>query len=278
MSTKTKSYQVGSLKVGGGAPPVLICGLCVIESVDHTRWLAGQLKEIAERVGIGLIFKASFDKANRSSHTSYRGPGMEEGLEILAAVKEETGLPLLTDVHEMQQIAPVSRVVDIIQIPAFLSRQTDLLLEAGQSSCVINIKKAQFMAPEDMSNIIAKLESVGCDKIMLTDRGTSFGYRMLVSDFRCLPIMRAMGYPVCFDATHSVQLPGGAGDASGGRSEMIPYLARAAAAVGTDAFFMETHDDPSKAKSDGPNALPLDQLEPLLEQLMALDRVIRAQP
>lgn len=273
-----KSFQINDIEFGGGELPALICGPCVIESEEHMLMLAERIKEIAAVHGFGLIFKASFDKANRSSHTSYRGPGMEEGLRILGEVKRQLGLPLLTDFHTAEQALPVAKAVDIIQVPAFLARQTDLLMAAGaasaQTGAAVNVKKGQFMAPEDMTNVIAKLEAAGCKRILLTDRGTSFGYRMLVSDFRALPIMRGMGYPVCYDATHSVQLPGGAGDASGGRSEMVPYLARAAAAVGIDSLFLETHDNPAKALSDGPNALPLEQLDKLLGQIAAICRAL----
>jgi len=268
--------MVGSVPIGGGLPPAVIAGPCVIESEEHCLFIARELQAIAAKAGARLIFKASFDKANRSSLGSYRGPGMAEGLRILGEVKRQTGLPLLTDLHDASQAEPVARVVDILQIPAFLCRQTDLLLAAAATGKPVNVKKGQFLAPEDMTNVVRKLEGGGCEAILLTDRGTSFGYHMLVSDFRALPVMRSLGWPVCFDATHSVQLPGGLGDATGGRREMIPVLARAAAAVGIDALFIEAHERPEAALSDGPNSLPLGEVEGLLRRVLAIDAVARA--
>jgi 2-dehydro-3-deoxyphosphooctonate aldolase (KDO 8-P synthase) len=237
--------------------------------------------EIAERVGSPLIFKASFDKANRTSIQSYRGPGLDKGLEALRRVKEETGLPVLTDIHEPWQAAPVSKVADVLQIPAFLSRQTDLLVAAGRTGAVVNIKKGQFVSPQEVQHAVAKVRSTGNERIVLTERGSSFGYNNLVVDMRSLAQMRKAGYPVVLDVTHSVQLPGGgngtggAGSASGGQPEFIETLARAGVGAGLDGIFMEVHDNPAAALSDGSNALPLAQLEPLLERLLAMDRVVR---
>lgn len=253
---------------------VLIGGPCVIESEESALGHAEKIAQVARALGVPYVFKASYDKANRSSVQSYRGPGLEEGLKILAKVKKEIGVPVLSDVHSIEQIAPAAEVLDILQIPAFLSRQTDLLLAAGKTGRIINVKKGQFLSPWDMKNVVDKLEAVGCHKILLTDRGASFGYQNLVSDFRAIPVMRGFGYPVVFDATHSVQLPGGQGKASGGMAEFIPTLARCAVAAGADAVFMEIHENPAKALSDGPNNLELTKLKPLLETLLALKEVV----
>ena len=266
---------------GLGHPLFLIAGPCVVESESHALGVAETLKGIADRLGILLIYKSSFDKANRSSGKSYRGPGMEEGLRILDKVRAETGLPILTDVHEAGQVAAVAEVADVLQTPAFLARQTDFIAAVAASGRPVNIKKAQFMAPGDMVHVVAKARdaaaAVGKDagQFMVCERGASFGYNNLVSDMRSLAIMRDTGCPVVFDATHSVQLPGGQGDRSGGQREFVPLLARAAVAVGIAGLFMETHPDPDQALSDGPNAWPLDQLEPLLRQLLAIDEVVK---
>jgi 2-dehydro-3-deoxyphosphooctonate aldolase (KDO 8-P synthase) len=253
----------------------LIAGPCVIESGEHVCRMARAIQVVTKRVGIPLIFKSSFDKANRTSIESYRGPGLEKGLEALRRVKQETGLPLLTDVHEVWQVEPVARVCDVIQIPAFLSRQTDLLVAAGRSGAAVNIKKGQFASPHDVRHAIEKVRSTGNERIIVTERGSSFGYNNLVVDMRSLPILRGFGYPVVLDVTHGVQLPGGAGNASGGQPEFIEPLARAGVATGIDGLFMEVHDNPSQALSDGSNAMPLDQLERLLDRLLKIDRVVR---
>ena len=255
---------------GGGARLALIAGPCVIESEQHVQMLARAVSRIAGP----FVFKASFDKANRSSLNSYRGPGLQEGLRILAGLKAE-GFPILTDIHEPSQAAPVAEVADIIQIPAFLCRQTDLLLEAGRTGRIVNIKKGQYVAPRDIHLAADKVASTGNDKILLTERGSSFGYNNLVVDMRSLTIMRDTGHPVVFDATHSVQLPGGAGTASGGESEFIEPLASAAVATAIDGLFVEVHDNPPKALSDGPNALPLDKLEFLWKRLLAIDNLVK---
>ncbi len=253
----------------------LIAGPCVIESDAHVLRMAREISAIAQRVGVPYIFKASFDKANRTSVHSYRGPGLTKGLAALKRVKDELGLPILTDIHEAAQAAPVAEVCDVIQIPAFLCRQTDLLVAAGKTGAVVNLKKGQFVSPQEFLHAIEKVVSTGNKKIVLTERGSSFGYNNLVVDMRSLPVMRKTGYPVVLDVTHSVQLPGGAGNASGGQPEFIEPLARAGVAAGLDGIFMEVHDDPATALSDGSNALPLAQLEPLLERLLAIDRVVR---
>ncbi len=264
-----------NLSIGGGSPLVIIAGPCAIESQDFTLFMAKALSEVTQRLNVPFIFKSSFDKANRSSIHSYRGPGLEEGLEILLKVKEEVGVSVLTDIHCVEQAKPAAKVVDIIQIPAFLSRQTDLILAAAQTGKPINIKKGQFLAPWDMKNVIEKMESVGNHKILLTERGVSFGYNRLVVDMTSLPIMREMGYPVLFDATHSVQLPGGEGARTGGVREMVPYLARAAVAVGIDALFLEVHENPPEAKSDATNCLALSDFESLVKKVLSLDTLIR---
>ncbi len=270
-----KELSVGSVRIGNQHPLVLIAGPCVLENQDHALTLARALREIAERVGVGLVFKASYDKANRTSVTSYRGPGLDQGLAILQAVKDATGLPILSDVHDVSQVKPAAEVLDILQIPAFLSRQTDLLVAAGESGRIVNIKKGQFQAPWDMQNAIGKVLSTGNEQILLTERGSCFGYNNLVSDMRSLVILRQTGYPVVFDATHSVQLPGGAGSASSGQREFVAPLSRAAVATGVDALFWEIHEDPARALCDGPNSLALETVEPLLEKMLALDKIVR---
>jgi 2-dehydro-3-deoxyphosphooctonate aldolase (KDO 8-P synthase) len=252
----------------------LILGPCVIESRDLILRVADTLAQLAQRRALPIVFKSSFDKANRSSGKSFRGPGLEEGLRILAEVRSSTGLPILTDVHETAQCAAVAEVCDILQIPAFLARQTDLLLAAGQTGKTVNVKKGQFMAPWDMKNVISKLTEVGNSRVLLTERGSSFGYNTLVTDMRSIPWMQALDRPVIFDATHSVQKPGGAGDRSGGDREMVPVLARAAVAAGCDGVFMETHPNPDLALSDGPNMIALDQLPALLDTLLRLREAI----
>lgn len=263
-----------TLRVGPGCPLLLILGPCVIESRDLILRVADTLAQLAQRRALPIVFKSSFDKANRSSGKSFRGPGLEEGLRILAEVRSSTGLPILTDVHETAQCAAVAEVCDILQIPAFLARQTDLLLAAGQTGKTVNVKKGQFMAPWDMKNVISKLTEVGNTRVLLTERGSSFGYNTLVTDMRSIPWMQALDRPVIFDATHSVQKPGGAGDRSGGDREMVPVLARAAVAAGCDGVFMETHPNPDLALSDGPNMIALDQLPALLDTLLRLREAI----
>jgi len=270
--------------IGLNKPLFLIAGPCVIESAQLQLDVAGQLKEITAALGIPLIFKSSFDKANRSSGASYRGPGMAQGLEILARVKKEIGVPVLTDVHNETEITHAAAVVDVLQTPAFLCRQTDFIRAVAQSGKPVNIKKGQFLAPHDMKNVVDKARAAAAEKGLSTDsfmvceRGASFGYNNLVSDMRALAILRETGAPVVFDATHSVQLPGGQGTSSGGQREMVPVLARAAVAVGVAGLFMETHPDPAKALSDGPNAVPLARMKALLETLLALDQVTKRQP
>ncbi len=269
-------------KIGIDQPFFLIAGPCVVESEELQMSTAERLKAITEKLGIFFIFKSSFDKANRSSDKSYRGPGMEEGLRILAKVRDELGVPVLTDVHDIPQIKPVAEVVDVLQTPAFLARQTDFIHAVAASGKPVNIKKAQFMAPHDMVNVVEKARNaaqaagVNEETIMVCERGASFGYNNLVSDMRSLAIMRETGCPVVFDATHSVQLPGGQGATSGGQREHVPVLARAAVAAGVSGLFMETHPDPANAKSDGPNAWPLDRMESLLTTLVDLDRAVKA--
>ena len=271
----SKILSAGPVTIGGDNPLVLIAGPCVIENKEHTLSLARALQEITARVGVGLVFKASYDKANRTSVNSYRGPGLDEGLKILRAVKEETGLPVVSDVHDVSQVKAAAEVLDIVQIPAFLSRQTDLLVAVGETGCIVNIKKGQFQAPWDMENAIGKVLSTGNEQILLTERGSCFGYNNLVSDMRSLMIMRQTGCPVVFDATHSVQLPGGAGSTSSGQREFVAPLSRAAVATGVDALFWEVHEDPAKALCDGPNSLPLAAVEDLLRQMLALDKIVR---
>lgn len=264
--------MVRDIPVGCGNPLVLIAGPCVIESRDHCVMIADRIAAIAARCGMLFIFKASFDKANRSSGKSYRGPGLDEGLKILAEASSLSGAPVLTDIHEVSQAAPVAEVADVLQIPAFLCRQTDLLLAAAATGKPINIKKGQWMAPQDMAGVMSKAVEAGNDRIMLTERGASFGYNRLVSDMRSLVVMRELA-PVIFDATHSVQLPGAGDGVSGGEARFVPYLAKAACAVGIDAIFLEVHDNPAQALSDGPNMLQLDELEKLLVSLKAIDEL-----
>ena len=271
----TKKIKIGNVTVGGGAPLVLIAGPCVIEGPQRTLHIGRAVAEIAARLGMPYIFKASFDKANRSSFSAFRGPGLTEGLRILADIKQELGVPVLSDIHETAQVAPAAQVLDVLQIPAFLCRQTDLLHAAAQSGLPVNVKKGQFLSPTEMKNVVDKLEQSGCRSIMLTERGSSFGYNNLVVDMRSLSILRSYGYPVVFDATHSVQLPGGGGDRSAGQREFVPVLSRAAAAVSIDALFLEVHDDPAQALSDGPNMVPVGELEALLTQVLAVDQSIR---
>ena len=270
-----RRIDIGNITIGGNAPFVLIAGPCVIEDKKTTLAIAGKLRDIARRLKIPLIFKASYDKANRTSIKSYRGPGLKRGLEILSEVKEKFNLPLLTDVHCKEDVGKVAEVADVIQIPAFLCRQTDLVIAAAETGRVLNIKKGQFLAPWDVRQIIDKVLSTGNKNITITERGTSFGYNNLVVDFRGIPLMRELGYPVIFDATHSVQIPGGLGSASGGQREMVEYLARAAVAVGVDGVFMEVHPHPGKALCDGPNSLALKTLFILLKQLKEIDRVVK---
>ena len=269
------TINIGGVDCGNALPLMLIAGPCVIESRDHAVATAGRLKEICAALGVGLVYKSSFDKANRTSRDSFRGPGLAEGLKILEAVKTECGLPVLTDVHLPEQCGEASEVADVLQIPAFLCRQTDLLEAAARTGAAVNIKKAQFLAPWDMRFAVDKVASAGNKRILLTERGTSFGYNTLVSDMRSLPQLAAGGHPVIFDATHSVQQPGGLGGASGGQREFVPVLARAAVAVGVAGLFVETHENPDESPSDGPNMIPLDQMPPLLERLLALDKVAK---
>ena len=268
----------GGVTLGGGEPPALIAGPCVIESETHALAMAAALRESAARCGCRLIFKASFDKANRTSIRSFRGPGLASGLRILDRVKAECAVPILTDVHEPQQAAAAARVADVLQIPAYLSRQTDLLVAAAATGRAVNVKKGQFLAPGDMRHVIGKIVSTGYDRIILTERGSCFGYHDLVVDMRAFPILRAFGYPVVFDVTHSLQLPGGGDGVSAGQAEFIAPLAAAGVAAGVDGLFMEVHDDPAAARSDGQNSLALDLLEPLLRRLLAIDRAARGAP
>ena len=270
-----RGIRIKGITVGGSSPLVVIAGPCVIEGEKFTLSLAKQLQEICRNLPIPLIFKASYDKANRTSISSSRGPGLVEGLKILQQVKDETGLPVLSDCHSVGEIPQAAEVLDVIQIPAFLCRQTDLLVEAGKTGKPINVKKGQFLAPWDMAHVVEKITSTGNEQILLTERGSSFGYNNLVSDMKALPLMRGLGYPVIFDATHSVQLPGGAGKASGGNRELIPYLARAAVGAGVDGVFFEVHPKPDQALSDGANSLVIGALAPLLAQLMAIDRIVK---
>ncbi|KPL50796.1 2-dehydro-3-deoxyphosphooctonate aldolase [Prosthecomicrobium hirschii] len=269
---------VGSVRFGNRLPLALIAGPCQMESREHALEMASALKEIAGRLGIGLVYKTSFDKANRTSLNAQRGMGLAAAMPVFAEIKERFGLPTLTDVHDAEQCAPVAEVVDILQIPAFLCRQTDLLIAAARTGRVVNVKKGQFLAPWDMKNVAAKLIGAGNPNVMLTERGASFGYNTLVSDMRALPIMAETGAPVIFDATHSVQQPGGQGTSSGGDRRMVPVLARAAVAVGVAGVFIETHQDPDRAPSDGPNMVRLDEMEALLAELIAFDRLAKQRP
>lgn len=273
----TRKVQIASFLGGGGEKLFFFAGPCVIEDFETVLFEAREMKKIAGKLEINLVYKASFDKANRTSVKNFRGPGLEKGLEILKAVKEETGLPIVTDVHESWQIEKVAAVADVLQIPAFLCRQTDLLVEAGRSGRVVNIKKGQFVAPETMAQAVAKVESTGNEKILLTERGAAFGYGNLVVDMRALSIMRKMGVPVIFDATHSVQLPSGQGTCSGGDRNFVPLLARAAVAAGVDGIFMEVHPDPDKALCDGPNSWPLANFEELAAMLLKIDSCVNGE-
>ena len=270
-----RKIALGALQIGGGSPLIVIAGPCVIESKDSALRHGAALRAASDRVGVPYIFKASYDKANRSSLHSFRGPGLENGLEILAAVKEKIGVPILTDVHEIDQVERVKAVADVLQIPAFLCRQTEFVLAVARSGKVVNVKKGQFLAPWDMRNVVEKIRSTGNEQILLTERGASFGYNNLVSDMRSLIVMREFGYPVVFDATHSLQLPGGLGNASGGERKYIPALARAGVAAGIDALFMEVHEDPEHALSDGPNSLTLNDFEGLLRVVKRIDAVVK---
>ncbi len=270
--------QVDRWTVGAANPFLLVAGPCVIESEQHCLEVAGRIREITAKLAVPFLFKASFDKANRSSGRSFRGPGLEQGLRILGLVRSRIGIPVLSDVHEIWQVSAAAEVLDVIQVPAFLCRQTDLVLAAAQTGRVVNVKKGQFLSPWDAQNIVEKITSVPGGKLMLTERGSSFGYNNLVVDFKGLPVMRSFGWPVIFDATHSVQLPGGAGTASGGQAAFIPALARAAVAVGVDGIFVEVHDRPEQALSDGPNSWRLDRLEALLVELQQIDRLVKAFP
>jgi 2-dehydro-3-deoxyphosphooctonate aldolase (KDO 8-P synthase) len=274
--TATRSVRIGAVTIGGGAPLALIGGPCAIENEKHALMVAERLQRLTADAGVPFIYKSSYDKANRSSIHSYRGPGLTEGLRILQKVKDETGLAVLSDVHAVSEVAPAAQVLDVLQVPAFLCRQTDLIVACARSGRPVNVKKGQFVAPRDMVNVVEKVRASGSEDLLLTERGTSFGYNNLVVDFRGLPIMRAFGYPVVFDATHSVQLPGGQGDRSGGERQYVQALARAAVAVGVDALFMEIHEDPDRTLedgrplSDGPNMLRLDDLPRLLDELRAI--------
>ncbi|WP_173435157.1 3-deoxy-8-phosphooctulonate synthase [Selenomonas ruminantium] len=267
--------KVGNYVIGGGEKLTLLAGPCVLEGLDRCLLIGRTIKEICQRLDINYVFKASFDKANRSSYHSFRGPGLKKGLEMLKTIKAELGVPVVTDIHETNQAKPVAEVADILQIPAFLCRQTDLLHAAAQTGKVVNVKKGQFLAPEDMRNVVDKLHESGCDQIMLTERGASFGYHNLVVDMRSLPIMRSFGYPVVMDGTHSVQLPGGNGTTSAGNREYVEYLVRAAVAAGVDALFLEVHDNPEEALSDGANMVYLDKLEDLLKDAVAIHEIVR---
>ena len=275
MSTAKKSFQVGTATFGDGRLSV-IAGPCVIESEEHAMMMARECQQRARKAGLDFVFKSSFDKANRSSVKSFRGLGMKDGLEILAAIKKELGVPVLTDIHDIAQIEATAEVADVLQIPAFLCRQTDLIVAAAKSGRAVNIKKGQFLAPEDARNIVEKARSAGSDRVMLTERGVSFGYNNLVVDMRSFPIMSEFGVPIVFDVTHSLQLPGGLGHATGGLSQYIEPLARAGVACGVDAVFMEVHDAPERAPSDGPNMLPLERMGPLLESLRDIHALVNS--
>jgi 2-dehydro-3-deoxyphosphooctonate aldolase (KDO 8-P synthase) len=275
MTTPNPVVKIGSVEVGNKKPLSIIAGPCALESRDHALEMASALKDVARKAGVGLIYKTSFDKANRTSANSARGLGLELALPIFAEIRERLGIPVLTDVHERDQCAPTAEAVDVLQIPAFLCRQTDLLIAAAETGRVINVKKGQFLAPWDMKNVIAKITGAGNPNVLTTERGVSFGYNTLVSDMRALPILAALGAPVVFDATHSVQQPGGQGTVSGGDREMVPVLARAAVAIGVAAVFMETHEDPDRAPSDGPNMLKLKDLPDLLAELVEIDRIAK---
>lgn len=273
-----KQVRIGALTVANDAPLTVIAGPCQLESLDHAQMIAGQMRDACAAVGAQFIFKASYDKANRTSLGGKRGLGIDAGLRVLQAVKDGLGVPVLTDVHDVAQCALAAAVCDVIQIPAFLCRQTDLLLAAGRTGAVVNVKKGQFLAPWDMPNVADKIASTGNDRILLTERGTSFGYNTLVVDMRGLPQMAATGYPVIMDATHAVQQPGGRGASTGGQREFAPVLARAAVSLGIAGVFIETHQDPDNAPSDGPNMIPLDQMPRLLDDLMAFDQLAKRRP
>ena len=268
------TVSVGNIKIGTGHPLVLLAGPCVLEGLELSLKIGRGIKEITQRLGIPYVFKASFDKANRSSFNGFRGPGIEDGLKMLQTIKDELQVPIVSDIHNENQIEEAAKVLDIIQIPAFLCRQTDLLYAAAKSGKTVNVKKGQFMSPKDMENVIHKLEEGGNKNILLTERGASFGYNNLVVDMRSFPIMRSFGYPVVFDATHSVQLPGGAGTSSAGNREYVEYLTRAAVGAGVDALFMEVHDNPAEAMCDGPNMVYLDKLEELLKDALAINEIV----
>ncbi len=270
--------KIGQLTVSNDRPLLVIAGPCQLETEDHALMIAGQMSKVCAAHGAQFVFKGSFDKANRTSVSGKRGAGLSDGMQIMQAVKDKVGCPTVTDVHTAEHCAPVAEVCDILQIPAFLCRQTDLLLAAGQTGAVINIKKGQFLAPWDMVNVVAKVESTGNKKILLTERGASFGYNTLVADMRSLPTMARTGYPVVMDATHSVQQPGGQGGSSGGQREFAPVMARAAVSLGIAAVFIETHEDPDNAPSDGPNMIPLDQMDALIASLMGFDALAKADP
>ncbi len=274
MAMNVKRVQLGSVVFGDPRQIVLIGGPCVIESEEHALRHAEKISQIARDFNMPYVFKASYDKANRSSGKSFRGPGLKKGLAVLAKIKKEFDLPVLSDIHSVEEAAAAAEVLDILQIPAFLCRQTDLLHAAAKTGRVVNVKKGQFLSPWETKNIVDKLEEAGCRKILLTERGASFGYQNLVSDFRAIPVMRGFGYPVIFDATHSVQIPGGKGTASGGMAEFIPMLARCSVVAGADALFMEIHENPAEALSDGPNALHLNKLRPLLEVVLELKKIV----
>jgi 2-dehydro-3-deoxyphosphooctonate aldolase (KDO 8-P synthase) len=276
--TPPRHVSVGDVTIGNDLPLTIIAGPCVLESRDHGLEVSAALAEIAGRLGVGLIYKSSFDKANRTSASGARGIGLQEALPILAEIRETTGCPVLTDVHLPEQCAPVAEAVDVLQIPAFLCRQTDLIVAAAETGRALNIKKGQFLAPWDMKHVLAKADAAGNPNVMLCERGASFGYNTLVSDMRAIPELAATGCPVVFDATHSVQQPGGQGTTSGGQREYVPVLARAAVAVGVAAVFMETHPDPDSAPSDGPNMIPLNQVEALIARLMAFDALAKTPP
>jgi len=273
-----RTVQVGDVAFGNVRPLVVIAGPCQLESADHAQMIAGTMKQACAAAGAGFVFKASFDKANRTSLAGKRGVGMEAGLRILSDILSSLGVPVLTDIHAPDQCAPAAGAVDILQIPAFLCRQTDLLVAAGETGAAINVKKGQFLAPWEMKNVAEKVASTGNERILLTERGTSFGYNTLVADMRALPQMATTGYPVVMDATHSVQQPGGRGGSSGGQREFAPVMARAAVALGVAAVFIETHDDPDNAPSDGPNMIPLDQMPNLIKTLMAFDQLAKMHP
>jgi 2-dehydro-3-deoxyphosphooctonate aldolase (KDO 8-P synthase) len=275
MTQPNATVKVGSVEIGNAKKLAIIAGPCALESRAHALEMASALKEIAAKAGVGLIYKTSFDKANRSSANSGRGMGLELALPIFAEIRESLGLPVLTDVHEREQCALLAGFVDVLQIPAFLCRQTDLLVAAARTGRVVNVKKGQFLAPWDMKNVVAKITGAGNPNVLVTERGASFGYNTLVSDFRALPIMAKFGAPIVFDATHSVQQPGGRGETTGGDREMVPYMARAAVAVGCAAVFMETHQDPDNAPSDGPNMVKLKDLPALLDDLVEIDRIAK---